>query len=264
MDSRIGAKDLARRCALQNGSGTNQVAIVKACGAAEAKSANARKVARCRPRTAPGRSGLCIMPHPLAVRNDSPGSNIHGRLVTPKEDVDLAVRLRIAAPPRICGDKTRTNGGVKVAHSLESFSTSTRPKPPIRWWPSQLSQPILTTGPNSISWLAGSLCGSSVIPGSASEHFDIVDKGATDPRILARAAYWRGRAAEAAGQIARMRAEYKAAVVIPQPITVNWRAPDLDGDDVALRPPPRAVIQARMKSFRRRAFSIRSTTTALP
>jgi hypothetical protein len=36
-------------------------------------------------------------------------------------------------------------------------------------------------------------------PSSALEHFGHVDEGSSDPIVLARAAYWRGRAAEAAG-----------------------------------------------------------------
>jgi hypothetical protein len=33
------------------------------------------------------------------MRNDTPGSNLHGRIVTPKEDVAAAVKLVLAASP---------------------------------------------------------------------------------------------------------------------------------------------------------------------
>ena len=33
------------------------------------------------------------------MRNDAPGSNLHGRIVTPKEDIAAAVKLVLAASP---------------------------------------------------------------------------------------------------------------------------------------------------------------------
>src|SRR6516162_8446254 len=52
-------------------------------------------------------------------------------------------------------------------------------------------------------------------PATALEHFAHIDDGMTDPLVLARAAYWRGRAAEAARQFAQMRAQYEAAARYP-------------------------------------------------
>ena len=52
-------------------------------------------------------------------------------------------------------------------------------------------------------------------PATALEHFTHIDDGSTDPVLLARAAYWRGRAAEAAGQFEEMRAQYEAAARYP-------------------------------------------------
>jgi soluble lytic murein transglycosylase len=42
-----------------------------------------------------------------------------------------------------------------------------------------------------------------------------IDDGESDPRILARAAYWRARAAEALGQTGEMQAQYEAASHYP-------------------------------------------------
>ena len=47
------------------------------------------------------------------------------------------------------------------------------------------------------------------------EHFGHVDEGSSDPIVRARAAYWRGRAAEAAGEFEGMRAQYEAAARYP-------------------------------------------------
>jgi soluble lytic murein transglycosylase len=46
---------------------------------------------------------------------------------------------------------------------------------------------------------------------TARTHFAHIDDGATNPIVIARAHYWRGRAAEAAGDDRQMRAEYEAA-----------------------------------------------------
>ena len=52
-------------------------------------------------------------------------------------------------------------------------------------------------------------------PGLASKHFALIAESATDPRIQARAAYWQGRAAEAAGELTEMRTQYEAASHYP-------------------------------------------------
>jgi soluble lytic murein transglycosylase len=52
-------------------------------------------------------------------------------------------------------------------------------------------------------------------PSSALEHFGHVDEGSSNPIVHARAAYWRGRAAEAAGEFEEMRAQYEAAARYP-------------------------------------------------
>src|SRR5207248_2951877 len=43
------------------------------------------------------------------------------------------------------------------------------------------------------------------------EHFAHIDDGSVNPIVMARACYWRGRAAEAVGENEKMRAEYQTA-----------------------------------------------------
>src|SRR5215469_14790422 len=52
-------------------------------------------------------------------------------------------------------------------------------------------------------------------PNTALQHFTHIDEGSDDPIVLARAAYWRGRAAEAAGRLEEMHAHYEAAAQYP-------------------------------------------------
>src|SRR5262249_5472400 len=52
-------------------------------------------------------------------------------------------------------------------------------------------------------------------PSTALGHFARIDEGSIDPIVRARAAYWRGRAAEAAERFEEMRAQYEAAARYP-------------------------------------------------
>src|SRR4029077_4329916 len=52
-------------------------------------------------------------------------------------------------------------------------------------------------------------------PSSALEHFGHIDEDSSDPIVRSRAAYWRGRAAEAAGEFKEMRAQYEPAARYP-------------------------------------------------
>jgi soluble lytic murein transglycosylase-like protein len=75
-------------------------------------------------------------------------------------------------------------------------------------------------------------------PATALEHFARVDEGSTDPIVRARAAYWRGRAAEAAGQFDEMRAQYEAAARYPTSYYGQLANARLGLGEIALRPPP--------------------------
>jgi len=76
-------------------------------------------------------------------------------------------------------------------------------------------------------------------PATALEHFANVDQGSADPIVLARAAYWRGRAFEAAGQFDEMRAQYEEAARFPTAYYGQLARARLGLDEIAvLRPPP--------------------------
>ena len=75
-------------------------------------------------------------------------------------------------------------------------------------------------------------------PSTALDHFARVDEGSTDPIVRARAAYWRGRAAEAAGEFEDMRAQYEAAARYPTSYYGQLANARLGLGEIALRPPP--------------------------
>jgi soluble lytic murein transglycosylase-like protein len=75
-------------------------------------------------------------------------------------------------------------------------------------------------------------------PSTALEHFGHVDEGSADPIVRARAAYWRGRAAEAAGQFEEMRIQYEAAARYPTAYSGQLAKARLGLGEIAFRQPP--------------------------
>jgi peptidoglycan lytic transglycosylase len=76
-------------------------------------------------------------------------------------------------------------------------------------------------------------------PITALEHFAKVDEGWNDPIVLARAAYWRGRAFEAARQSDEMKAQYETAARYPTAYYGQLARARLGMSEVALLPPLR-------------------------
>ena len=74
-------------------------------------------------------------------------------------------------------------------------------------------------------------------PATAREHFAHIDDGSVNPIVLARANYWRGRAAEAAGENDQMRAGYKAAARHGTAYYGQLARAKLGLDRIELRPP---------------------------
>src|ERR1700746_3031127 len=75
-------------------------------------------------------------------------------------------------------------------------------------------------------------------PSTALEHFARIDEGSIDPIVRARAAYWRGRAAEAAGRFEEMRAQYEAAARYPTAYYGQLANARLGLGEIALHSPP--------------------------
>jgi soluble lytic murein transglycosylase len=74
-------------------------------------------------------------------------------------------------------------------------------------------------------------------PATARAHFAHIDDGASNPIVLARANYWRGRAAEAIGAKDEMRASYEAAARYPTAYYGQLARAKLGLDRIELRLP---------------------------
>jgi soluble lytic murein transglycosylase len=78
-------------------------------------------------------------------------------------------------------------------------------------------------------------------PSTARAHFAHIDDGTANPIVIARAHYWRGRAAEAAGDNEGMRAEYEAAAREGTAYYGQMARAKLGLETVELRPPPESA-----------------------
>jgi len=215
MDRRIGAKEFGAAMRAAKRLGDDQVAIVKACMAAEAKDGNGGKLLDAVPAEARDDLGYALCRIHWLLRNDTPGSNIRGRIVTPKPDVMLAAKLALGGSDddlrqqdtdewwrerRAVARKLLDLGEAETAYQVVAKAA-----PPANVY-------YRAEAPFMAGWIALRFLHD---PKAAFAHFAHIDDDQADPRILARAAYWRARAAEAAGDAAETRAQYQMASHYP-------------------------------------------------
>jgi soluble lytic murein transglycosylase len=239
MDRRIGARDFGAAMRAAKHVGADHVAIVKACSGAEAKSAKAGAALDQVPGGVRSDLGYALCRLHWLLRNDVPGANLSGHAATPNGDIPAAVKLVLAAS----------------SEDLERQDTD-------EWWRARrlLARKLLDLGDQQNAyrvvraaampanpyyradfhfmpgWIALRFLND---PATALQHFARVDEGSTDPIVLARAAYWRGRAAEAAGQVREMRAQYERAARYPTAYYGQLARARMGLTDIAaLRPPP--------------------------
>jgi soluble lytic murein transglycosylase len=241
MDRRLGAKDFGAAMRAAKRAGDDRVAIVKACIAAEAKSAKGGALLDAVSAEARMDLGYMLCRLHWLMRNDAPGSNLHGRIVTPKEDLAAAVKLVLAASPE---DLQRQDTDewwrerralarklIDLGDAATAYQVVRQSAPPAN--PYYRAEFHFMAGWIALRFLAD--------PATALTHLIHIDEGATDPVLLARAAYWRGRAAEAAGERGEMRAQYAVAARYPTAYYGQLARAKLGIDEIALRPSPQSV-----------------------
>jgi soluble lytic murein transglycosylase len=196
MDRRIGAKDLggAMRAARRRGDGA--VSIVKACASAQANSADARKRLDAVPSEARGDPGYTLCRIQFLLRGDGVAAATQLMLAVPPEllqvqDTDAWWRAR-----RTLARKLLDLGEPETAYQVVRGAAS----PDNPYYRAEFH---FMAGWIALRFLAD--------PATALAHFAHVDDGSANPIVLARAAYWRGRAHEAAGRTEDVRANFEAA-----------------------------------------------------
>ena len=238
MDRRIGAKEFGAAMRAAKHLGDDQVAIVKACTAAEAKAGNGGKLLDDVPASARDDLGYALCRIHWLLRNDTPGSNIRGRIVTPKPDVMLAAKLALGGSD----DELRAQDAdewwrerralarklLDLGEAATAYQVAAKAAPPAN--PYYRAEAHFIAG-----WIALRFLDD---PKAAFAHFAHIDDDQTDPRILARGAYWRARAAEAQGDAAETRAQYEVASHYPTAYYGQLARLRLGLDTTPLRPLP--------------------------
>ncbi len=223
MDRRIGAKDFhaAMRAARRVGDGA--VAIVKACVAAEKNSGDAKKLLDAIPDAARHDLGYALCRIHYLVKHD---------------DLAAAARLVLAADAdglqaqdtdewwrerRMLARKLLDRGDAKTAYLVARDA----------------AEPAFAPYRADFHFMAGWIALRFLAdPATALAHFSQIDTGSRAPITLAKGAYWRGRALEAAGRLDDMRAQYEAAARSPVAYYGQLARERLGLGAMALRPPP--------------------------
>jgi soluble lytic murein transglycosylase len=226
MDRRIGAKDSAGATRAAKLVGGDALAIVKACAAVRGKSDKAPELLGAVATEAREDLGytLCRIQWMLAQNR-----------------IDDAARVMLAAAPETMAQQDTD-----------------------QWWRErrQLARKLMDQGkfltayqvirpaaaPDNEYYRADVhfMCGWIALryldePASAREHFAHIDDGAANPIVLARANYWRGRAAEALGDTDAMKAGYEAAARYPTAYYGQLARARLGRDAIELRAPSPAL-----------------------
>ena len=224
MDRRIGAKDFGAALRVAKRLGSAQIAIVKACEAAEANSS---------------KSAALLAAVPIEGRADLGYALCRLHWLLAHDDLAEAVKL--------------------VA---ESSGDDLRSQDTDEWWRERriLARRLLDVGDSKTAYR---VVREAAAPGNpyyraefhfmpgwialrfqsdpitALQHFGKIDEASSDPVVLARAAYWRGRAFEAAGQFEEMKAQYEAAARYPTAYYGQLARARIGMSEIAVRPPPR-------------------------
>ncbi|MGY3607081.1 MULTISPECIES: lytic transglycosylase domain-containing protein [unclassified Bradyrhizobium] len=222
MDKRIGAKDLAGAKRAAQRLGSDELAIVKACGAVAAKSSKALDQ---------------LNDVATEARKDLGYTLCRLQWLLGENRVDDAADLVLSAAPE--------------AMALQDTD---------QWWRERrsLARKLLDQGKFQTAYQVvaaaalpaneyyradfHSTCGWIALrylndPVTAATHFARIDEGAANPIVLARANYWRGRAAEALGEKDAMRASFEAAARYPTAYYGQLARARLGLDAIELRTP---------------------------
>jgi soluble lytic murein transglycosylase len=223
MDRRIGAKDFGAAMRTAKRLGSNEVAIVKACAAAQANSTKAGSLLDAVPGEARRGLGYALCRLHWLLRRDNIAGAANLVLAASREDLQRQDTDEWWRERRVLARKLLDLGKPETAYRVVREAAS----PANPYYRAEFH---FMAGWIALRFLAD--------PATAIEHLAHVDEGSSDPIVRARAAYWRGRAAEAAGQFDEMRAQYEAAASHPTAYYGQLARARLGLEESALRRPP--------------------------
>ena len=231
MDRRIGAKDFGAAMRAAKRLGPAQVAIVKACDATAANSAKGGALLEAVAKEARSDMGyaLCRL-HWLLARNELAAA-VKVVAESAREDLQHQETDEWWRECRLLARRLIDLGDVQTAYRVARDA----PLPANIYYRAEYHF--------MAGWIAFRFLHN---PSTALHHFAHIDEGSDDPIVLARAAYWRGRAAEAAGRLGDMHAQYATAARYPTAYYGQLARARLGLSEIAARPaPPQSVDGAQ-------------------
>jgi soluble lytic murein transglycosylase len=231
MDRRIGAKDFGAAMRAAKRLGPAQVAIVKACDATAAISAKSGALLEAVAKEARSDMGyaLCRL-HWLLARNELAAA-VKVVAESAREDLQHQETDEWWRECRLLARRLIDLGDVQTAYRVARDA----PVPANIYYRAEYHF--------MAGWIAFRFLHN---PSTALHHFAHIDEGSDDPIVLARAAYWRGRAAEAAGRLEDMHAQYATAARYPTAYYGQLARARLGLSEIAARPaPPQSVDGAQ-------------------
>jgi peptidoglycan lytic transglycosylase len=231
MDRRIGAKDFGAAMRAAKRLGPPQIAIVKACDAAKTNSTKSRALLEAVPKEARTDLGyaLCRL-HWLLVQDELDAA---AKVVadSSREDLRHQDTDEWWRESRLLARRLIDRGDAQTAYRVVRSAAL----PANIYYRAEYHF--------MAGWIALRFLHD---PTTARDHFIHVDEGSADPIVLARAAYWRGRAAEAAGPPPDTRAQHETAARYPTAYYGQLARARLGLSDIALRPsPPQSIDGAK-------------------
>ena len=229
MDRRIGAKDLAGAKRAARRLGDDELAIVKACAAVREKADKAKDA---------------LDDVAVEARRDLGYTLCRIQWMLAQNRVDDAAQLMLAAAPETMALQD-TDQWWRERRSLArkllddgKFQTAY-----------QVVRPAALPANEYYRSDFHFMCGWIALrylhdPATAARHFARIAEGQVNPTVLARAHYWRGRAAEALGQADAMRASYEAAARYPTAYYGQLARARLGRDQIELRAPSPVLASA--------------------
>jgi soluble lytic murein transglycosylase len=233
MDRRIGGKDFGAAMRAAKRLGDGEVAIVKACTAAQANSNKSEALLDAVPGEARRDLGYVLCRLHWLLRTDGIVAATKLVLVVSREDLQRQDTDEWWRERRVLARRLIDLGQAETAYQVVREAA-----PPAN--PYYRAEFHFMAGWIALRFLSD--------PATALKHFGYVDEGSADPIVRARAAYWRGRAAEVTGQLEDMRAQYEAAARYPTAYYGQLARARLGLGEIELRgPPPEPVPEIALE-----------------
>jgi soluble lytic murein transglycosylase len=196
MDKRLGAKDFSGAMRAARRLGSDEIAIVNACVAVATNATKASVLLDAVPANARQDLGYTLCRIHWLIRHDKYADAAQLMLAAAPETMALQDMDEWWRERRVLARKLLDLGEFQTAYQV------------VRAAALPANQNYRAESHFVPGWIALRYLND---PATARAHFAHVDDGSANPIVLARANYWRGRAAEALGENAEMQAFYEAA-----------------------------------------------------